>query len=88
LTNIPIPDAWQVTLAAENTEYVSLMHGVELVMSDPGSSDLPVSHIFTHTMFLELRCELANQVVHWLAWDFHRKFAFHRKFTRVCLRVT
>jgi hypothetical protein len=53
----------QVTLAAENTEYVSLMHGVELVMSNPSSSDLPVSHIFTNSMFLDLRDELANQVL-------------------------
>ena len=57
-----MPDAWQVTLAAENTEYVSLMRGVELVMSDPGSRDLPISRIFTHDMFLELRQELADQV--------------------------
>ena len=54
----------QVTLAAENTEYVSLMRGVELVMSDPGSRDLPVSFIFTHDMFLDLRQELADQVRH------------------------
>ncbi len=52
----------QVTLAAENTEYVSLMRGVELVMSDPGSRDLPVSFIFTQEMFLDLRQELADQV--------------------------
>jgi hypothetical protein len=56
------PNAWQVTLAAENTEYVSLMRGVELVMSYPGSHDLPVSRIFTHDMFLDLRQELAGQV--------------------------
>ena len=59
-----MPDARQVTLAAENTEYVSLMRGVELVMSDPGSRDLPVSRIFTHDMFLDLRQELADQVLH------------------------
>ncbi len=58
------PDAPQVTLTEENTEYVSLMRGVELVMSDPGSRDLPVSRIFTHGMFLELRQELADQVLH------------------------
>jgi hypothetical protein len=57
-----VPDAWQVTLAADNTEYVSLMRGVELVMSEPGPHDLPVSRIFTHDMFLELRQELADQV--------------------------
>ena len=51
-----------MTLAAENTEYVSLMRGVELVMSCSGSRDLPVSRIFTHDMFLELRQELADQV--------------------------
>jgi hypothetical protein len=51
-----------VTLAAENAEYVSLMRGVELVMTDPGSHDLPVSRIFTHDMFLDLRQDLADQV--------------------------
>jgi hypothetical protein len=40
------------------------MRGVELVMSDPGSHDLPVSRIFTHDMFLDLRQELADQVFH------------------------
>jgi hypothetical protein len=53
-----------VTLAAEKREYVSLMRGVELVMSDPGSHDLPVSRIFTNDMFLDLRQELADQVLH------------------------
>ena len=51
-----------MTLAAENTEYVSLMRGVELVMSDPGSRDVPVYRIFTHDMFLDLRQELSEQV--------------------------
>ncbi len=55
---------WQVTLEAENTEYVSLMRDVELVMSHPGSRDLPISCIFTHDMFLDLRQELAMQVLH------------------------
>jgi len=55
------PFEFWVTLAAENTEYVSLMRGVELVMSDPDSRDLPVSRIFTHDMFLDLRQELADQ---------------------------
>jgi hypothetical protein len=53
-----------VTLTAENREYVSLMRGVELMMSDPGSHDLPISSIFTHNMFLDLRQELADQVLH------------------------
>ena len=52
-----------MTLAAENTEYVLLMRGVELVMSNPGSRDVPVSCIFTHDMFLDLRQELADQVL-------------------------
>jgi hypothetical protein len=54
----------QVTLAAdsENSDYVSLMRGVEFVMSDPGPHDLPISRIFTHAMFLDLRQELADQV--------------------------
>ncbi len=38
------------------------MRGVELVMSDPGSHDVPIARIFTHAMFLDLRHELADQV--------------------------
>ena len=38
------------------------MRGVELVMSDPGSRDVPVYRIFTHDMFLDLRQELSEQV--------------------------
>ena len=51
-----------MTLSTENTEYVSLMRGVELVMSEPSSSDLPISCIFTHNMFMDLQQELADQV--------------------------
>jgi hypothetical protein len=51
-----------VTLDAENAEYVSLMQGVESVMSDPGTRDAPICRIFTQEKFLELRQELAEQV--------------------------